>query len=138
MSDHAKDGRNPPVRQGLGHYVSDGFFVRRLRFQPDVDAVLANVDRVERLPTVFVPARRTPGRWIEIPAMPGTSQPTLAALASLNGTFAQRSPLVRTAVIHRGVLAVNMSQCHREGARRDRLDATLWQFIGFRHPMPIQ
>ena len=107
MTDHAEHGGHTPVGHGLRHDIGDCCLMGRFGFQPNIDSVFAFLNRIQSLAGVLVATRWTPGFRIKVPTMPWTAQPALSVFAGFDGTFTQWPTLVRTAIIHSGIFAID-------------------------------
>ena len=113
MADHPEHVAHAPVDQRLGHHVADRADVRAIGLDPDVDAVVANLDRERRhvSPNCELPVKRA-----VVVAVPGQRSSPFSI-----EPFAERPALVRAAVAERGVLALEVGQREAVMARADRL-----------------
>ena len=110
----------------------------RLGLEPNEDLAVANVDREQLLARILVATGRCPGQRIEIPAVPGTTDPALAVHPFLDRPFAQGAALVRAAIVHRRPLPVEVHEAERGGPRGHRLDPPLRQVLDAADLDPIE
>ena len=136
VPDHAEHRADPPVHHGLRHDVAHGRLMRRLRGDADIEAVASCFDRKQSLASIVMTAGRPPGQRIEIPTMPRAAQPALAVHALLQRAFTQGTALMRTAIVHCGVLAGEMHQRQAGRAGRDGGDAPFRERIGIGNFVP--
>jgi uncharacterized membrane protein len=80
--------------------------------------------------------RRFTGERVKIPTMPWATQPALIIHTALNRALAERTALVRAAIVHCRILTIKMNQRDLESTRRDRFDTPVIQFIRARNSMP--
>ena len=112
MADHAKHTGHAPIGHCLGHDVGDRARARGKRWDADIDAIIAYIDIEHVLTGILMPARRLAGQRVEVPAMPWAAQPAFALDALFNRTFTERPALVRTLIVHGGVLTLKVHQRH--------------------------
>ena len=86
-----------------------------------IDPVLPFFDSIGRH-TIVITARRFSGAGMKVPAVPRAAQH-----AVLNASFAQRSALVRTLVVKRTELPLEMHEANVSPLRSNRADASLWK-----------
>ena len=115
MSDHAKYRFDAPIDHSFNHDIGNGLFSDRLFFQPEIDTVFSDIQRVKFLPRIFVAAWRFPGQWIKIPSMPRASQPALAIGRAFDRTLSKGAALMGAVIVHGHVLSVDMGQGHAFG-----------------------
>jgi hypothetical protein len=101
-----------------------------LLVEPDVDAVLSNLDRIRR-DTVGVPARWLARQRIVIPPVPRTSEP-----AVFDRSFAEWAALMRTSIVQRGVLPFMARHAHGLPRAGHGFDPALRELIVVQNPMP--
>ena len=130
VAHHAEDLLDAPGGHRLGHHVGDCANVRRLRVEPNIYPVLADLDG-KRLHAIVVASRRLARRRIEIPPVPWATQE-----AVLDGALAQGAPLVRTAIVEGAIPAFVASHAHRSTAACHRLYAAIRELIRAQRLLP--